>query len=187
MITSQPLFTVATITYNSGKWVRQAIESVLASSFIDFEYIISDDCSTDDSWEIIQQYNDPRIKALKNEKNIGEYPNRNKVLNEAKGKYLLFVDGDDVLFKNTLRNLSEYTESFPDAEMIWGVQPSNIDFAIMPYLFNPKDLTRLIYGTSIPLAIIGFAETIFRIKELTSAGGFSERYSIGDVYIKKKR
>lgn len=182
----KPLFTVATITFNSGLWVRQAIESILSSSYNDFELIISDDCSTDDTWEIIQEYTDHRIRAWRNEINLGEYPNRNKVIKAANGRYLLFVDGDDVLFKNTLRNLSEYIEAFPNAQMIWGVQPADIAFAVMPYLFESTELIRLIYGTAFPLAVIGFAETLFRLEELLAAGGLSERYSIGDTYIKKK-
>jgi glycosyltransferase involved in cell wall biosynthesis len=183
---SRPLFTVATITYNSGDYVRQAIESVLASSCEDFEFLISDDCSTDNTWQIIQDFKDPRIKAWKNENNLGEYSNRNKVIREAKGEFILFVDGDDVLFKHTLRNLAEYIGAFPSAQMIWGVQPADIDFAIMPYLFKPSELMRLIYGTRHPLAVIGFAETVFRLEELRAAGGLSHRYSIGDTYIKKK-
>lgn len=182
----QPLFTVATITYNSGKWVRQTIETVLASSFTDFELLISDDYSTDDTWEIIQQYNDPRICAWRNETNIGEYPNRNKVLKEAGGKYILYVDGDDIMYKHTLRNLSEYILAFPKADMIWGVQPANIDFAVLPYLFEPEITMRLIYETKIPLAVIGFTETVFRREALEKAGGFSIKYAIGDTYIKKK-
>jgi glycosyltransferase involved in cell wall biosynthesis len=183
---SNPLFSVATITYNSANYIRQAIESVLASSYDDFEFLISDDCSTDSTWQIIQKYKDPRIKAWKNENNLGEYPNRNKVISEAKGEFILFVDGDDVLFKHTLRNLAEYIGAFPSAQMIWGVQPADVDFAIMPYLFKPSELMRLIYGTTHSLAVIGFAETVFRLEELRAAGGLSHRYSIGDTYIKKK-
>lgn len=186
MQVEQPLFTVATVTYNSSKWIKQAIESVLSSSYTSFEYIIADDCSLDDTWNIIREYNDARIVAFRREKNIGEYANRNGVIRAAKGKYLLFVDGDDVLFKHTLRNLSEYIAVFPNAHMIWGVQPADMDFAIMPYLFEPPELLRLLYGTTIPLAVIGFAETVFRLEELRAAGGLSERYSIGDTYIKKK-
>lgn len=186
MQVEQPLFTVATVTYNSGKWIKQAIESVLASSYTSFEYIIADDCSGDDTWNIISAYSDARIVAFRHEQNVGEYANRNAVIRAAKGKYLLFVDGDDVLFKHTLRNLSEYIAAFPNAQMIWGVQPADIDFAIMPYLFESAELMRLIYGTTLPLAVIGFAETVFRLEELRAAGGLSERYSIGDTYIKKK-
>jgi len=186
MLIVQPLFTVATITFNSSKWVRQAIESVLASSYTTFEYIIADDASDDDTWKIISEYNDPRIVSIRQKINIGEYPNRNIVINAAKGKYLLFVDGDDILYKNSLRNIAEFIEAFPNAQMIWGVQPADIDFAVMPYLFEPTELIRLIYGTNLPLAVIGFAETVFRLEELRLAGGLSESYSIGDTFIKKK-
>ncbi|RXK57425.1 glycosyltransferase family 2 protein [Lacibacter luteus] len=186
MHVEQPLFTVATVTYNSGKWVRQAIESVLASSYSSFEYIIADDCSSDDTWKIVNNYKDSRIVAMRHDKNIGEYANRNAVVKSAKGRYLLFVDGDDVLLKHTLRNLAEYIEAFPNAQTIWGVQPANIDFAIMPYVFESHELIRLIYGTTLPLAVIGFAETVFRVEELRAAGGLSQKYSIGDTYIKKK-
>lgn len=68
MKVEQPLFTVATVTYNSGRWIKQAIESVLASSYSDFEYIIADDCSNDDTWSKVNEYNDSRIVAFRQEK-----------------------------------------------------------------------------------------------------------------------
>lgn len=184
MNTTQPLFTVATITYNSGKWVKQTIESVLASSFTDFEFLISDDCSTDDTWAIIQQYNDPRIRAWRNETNMGEYPNRNKVLNEAKGAYILHVDGDDILFKNALFEYSRFVRSFPKAAAIWGVY--GVDFVVFPYMFSHYEITSLNYLSTYPISIVGFTETVFRVKELREIGGFDNRFSLGDTFIKKK-
>ena len=93
----QPLFTVAVITYNSGQWLQQTIDSILSSSYENFELIISDDCSSDNTWELVKQYKDPRITSIRNTINIGEYPNRNQVLNKAIGRYILFIDGDDIL------------------------------------------------------------------------------------------
>ncbi|TWI81402.1 glycosyltransferase involved in cell wall biosynthesis [Lacibacter cauensis] len=186
MSTGQPLFTVATITYNSGKWVSQAIESILCSSFTDFELLISDDCSTDDTWSIIQGYKDPRIRTWRNEQNIGEYPNRNKVLEAAAGKYILFVDGDDILYRDSLRNLSEYVQAFPEAGMLWGLNPQLFPFYVFPYLVHPKESIKLIYQTMIPISTIGFGEMLFKTEVLRSCGGMSEKYKIGDTYIKKK-
>ena len=183
MNSSQPLFTVATITYNSGKWVRHAIESVLASTFIDFEYLISDDCSTDDTWAIIEQYNDPRIRSWKNEKNIGEYPNRNKVLKEAKGKYIYYIDGDDILYKSTLRNLSEYVYGFPEAGMIWGIP--HYDFIVFPVLFTPEEIFRIEFLGNYYWSMIGFPETIFKKDILLNAGGFNEKYAWEITILKK--
>jgi glycosyltransferase involved in cell wall biosynthesis len=181
-----PLFTIVTITYNSAKWIRDAIESVLASSYTEFEYLISDDCSGDNTWEIIQEYKDSRIKAWRNISNIGEYPNRNKALSEAKGRYLLFIDGDDILYKHTLRNLYEYIQGFPDAIMIWGVPSSKIPFAVLPYQFQPAVTMRLIYETTLPLAILGFSETVFCVATIRKIGYLPTRFAIGDTYVKKR-
>lgn len=186
MQVEQPLFTVATITYNSGKWVRQAIESVLNSSYTDFEYIIADDCSNDDTWEIIGLYQDVRIKAFRNEQNIREYPNRNKVLEHAKGKYILYIDGDDILYKHTLRNLSEYINAFPTSDMIWGVLTPLNKYAVLPYLFEPIQTLKLLYDYSNYIGVIGFTETLFSVEALRRAGGFNNKFAIGDIYIRKK-
>lgn len=184
MRTEQPLFTVATITYNSGKWVRQAIESVLASSFTDFEYLISDDCSTDDTWNVIQQYKDSRIRAWRNEENMGEYPNRNKVLAQARGKFIFYLDGDDILYKNALSTFAGYIEAFPEADSIWGCFP--YDFAVYPCLFTPLEMTQLLFFTNYPISIIGFTETLFKVSMLKELGGLPEQYRSGDTYIKRK-
>ncbi len=181
---SQPLFTVATITYNSSKWVRETIESVLSSRYADFEYIISDDCSTDDTWKIISEYKDPRIRAWKNESNIGEYPNRQKVLERATGKYILYIDGDDILYKGTLRNYAEYLEYFPDADGVWGIPYHNR--AIFPYLYRPLEMTRLVYLGSCNIPYIGFSESLFRIEAVNALGGIPLDYTTGDTCLKKK-
>jgi glycosyltransferase involved in cell wall biosynthesis len=186
MQVEQPLFTIATITYNSGKWVRQAIESILSSSFKNFELVISDDCSTDETWEIIQEYNDNRIRAWRNQQNIGEYPNRNKVLNEARGKFILFIDGDDILYKDALARCFTYLSAFPEAKAVWGVYPLYFDFVALPYLFTPLTLTRLNYLSTYPITVVGFAESFFSVEVLLQIGGFDERFAIGDTYIKRK-
>lgn len=186
MFLEQPLFTVATITYNSSKWVHQSIESILASSFTDFELLISDDCSTDHTWSLVQQYNDPRIRAWRNEQNLGEYPNRNKVLREAKGRFIIYIDGDDLLYKDALARFANYLDAFPSAKGVWGVYPLYFDFVVMPYLFTPVQLTRLNFLSNYPVTVVGFAETLFSTEALMETGGFDERFAIGDTYIKRK-
>lgn len=186
MQVENPLFTVATVTYNSSKWVRQTIESVLASSFTDFEFLISDDCSTDITWDIIKLYMDPRIKAKRNDINLGEYPNRNSILRTARGKYIIYVDGDDMLYPNTLRNLAEYIAQWPNATSIWGVQSHSMHYCYFPVLLEPLETIKWIYAANIPISIIGFTETCFNTEALKKVGGFSEEFISGDTYIKKK-
>lgn len=186
MNSSQPLFTIATITYNSSQWVRQAIESVLAASFADFEYLIADDFSTDNTWNIINEYKDARIIAWQNDANIGEYPNRNKILEKAHGKYILYVDGDDILYHHTLRNLKEYLDYYTDVVSIWGVAVDKVSFVSLPVCLSPEEITRWIYLANIWIAQLGLAETVFQTEALKKSGGFPTHLISGDTYTKKR-
>jgi glycosyltransferase involved in cell wall biosynthesis len=112
-----PLVSVLLTAWNREKYVGEAIERVLASTFTDFELIIVDDASTDGTVDIIRQYaeKDKRIRFYVNEKNIGDYPNRNKVASYATGKYLKYTDSDDVLYAHALQVLVAAMEAFPEA------------------------------------------------------------------------
>lgn len=181
--TNMPKVTIATITYNSSKFVAQAIESVLAQSFTDFEYLISDDCSTDNTWDIIQTYKDPRIRAWRNEPNLGEYPNRNKTLNEAKGKYIIWIDGDDIFYPHGLEFMVKMLDAFPDSAMACA-RPYWPDM-IYPYELTPIQTYKFDYLGS-PVTINGFPDTLFNTDILKKHGGLPENYISGDTFIKKK-
>lgn len=182
----QPLFTIATITYNSSKWIREAIESILSSTYTDFELLIFDDASDDSTWDIVQEYSDQRIVLNRNEKNIGEYNNRNVALNSARGKYILFIDGDDILYKDTLKKYTNYLEYFQDCDAIWGVEYNKMDFILFPYLLKPYELTMLNYVGGSDFTFLGFTESLFKIEALKAIGGFSNQFVTGDTYIKRK-
>src|SRR5207237_10692464 len=85
--TKPPKVSVCLDSFNYGRFLPEAIESVLGQSFQDFEIIISDDCSTDDSFEIARRYaaQDKRSKALRNPRNLGMVKNRNVCLARARG------------------------------------------------------------------------------------------------------
>ena len=76
--------------------LRAAIESILNQSFTDFEFLILDDCPTDTRETIVKSYNDPRIKYLINETNLGISKARNKLIDLAQGEYLAVFDHDDL-------------------------------------------------------------------------------------------
>jgi len=92
------LVSIVTPLYNSAKFINQTIESVINQTYKNWEMIIIDDCSTDHSVGIVQGYlqKDSRIKLIKLEKNSGPAVARNKGIEMAKGKYLTFLDSDDV-------------------------------------------------------------------------------------------
>ena len=76
--------------------LREAIDSILSQTFKDFEFLILDDCPSDDREDIVKSYQDERIKYIKNEHNLGITPSRNKLIDMAKGEYLAVMDHDDI-------------------------------------------------------------------------------------------
>lgn len=84
-------------SYNTAKYIAETVQSVLAQTYQNWELIIVDDCSTDDTDEVIKPFlSDSRIRYLKNEKNSGAAVSRNRALREAKGKWIAFLDSDDL-------------------------------------------------------------------------------------------
>ena len=83
-------------TYNCGRFIRESIDSVLAQTYKGWELIIVDDCSTDNTSEVVGRYIDPRIRYMRNKQNMGAALTRNRALREAKGRYIAFLDSDDL-------------------------------------------------------------------------------------------
>lgn len=92
---TRDLVSIVMPSYNTGLYIKDSIESVLAQTHSDWELIIVDDCSTDNSVEVIESYGDPRIRLLRNEKNSGAAVSRNYALREARGRWIAFLDSDD--------------------------------------------------------------------------------------------
>ena len=95
----EDLVSIIMPSYNTGKFIKETINSVIAQTYSNWELIIVDDCSTDNTDEIVKSINDNRIIYLKNETNSGAAISRNKALREAKGRWIAFLDSDD-LWKN---------------------------------------------------------------------------------------
>lgn len=110
--TMPPKITVITAVYNAEKYLKASIESILGQSFKDFEFIIIDDCSTDNSLQIMRSYQkkDNRIIVLHNEKNVYATISRNKGLRIARGKYIVIHDADDISLPNRLQFQYQFME-----------------------------------------------------------------------------
>lgn len=100
-------------SYNHAKYLRQAIESILSQTFSDFELIIWDDASTDESWEIITSYNDPRIRAFRNAFNMHR-GNINRGLEKAQGEYIAIHHSDDVWEPEKLEMQVAFLDAHPE-------------------------------------------------------------------------
>lgn len=128
----EPLVSVLMTVYNREKYIAEAIESVLASWYTNFELIIVDDCSIDKSVEIARKYEkqDKRIKVYVNEKNLGQFENRNKAATYAKGKYIKYLDSDDIIYPHGLQVMVKAMEQFPEA--IYGLSFGRVH-ELIPY------------------------------------------------------
>lgn len=104
--------------YNREAFIAESIESVLAQSFRDFELIIVDDKSTDGTVGIARRYlTDCRVRVVENEKNLGDYPNRNHAASFARGVYVKYHDSDDVMYDDCLSVMVSALDHAPSAAM----------------------------------------------------------------------
>ena len=172
----RPLVSVLMTSYNREKYIAEAIESVLASTFKDFELIVVDDGSKDKTVAIARRYlADPRVQVYVNEKNLGQFPNRNHAASLARGKYLKYLDSDDIIYPHGLEVMVRSMEQFPQA----GAGMSDVARfdLIHPALFNPRAAwQQSLFGWGLLNKAPG--STIIRRDAFEQIGGFRSRNTI---------
>lgn len=167
--------------YNRENFIAEAIESVLSQSYHNFELIIVDDCSKDKTVEIIERFaiSDTRVKYFINEKNLGDYPNRNKAASLAKGDFIMYVDSDDSIKYNAIAYIVESFLKYPTAlhSAIYYesdlIDPSVLDsaFAIRNHYFKNNSLAG------------GPGSRVFKKQFFDELGGYPEKYGpANDMY-----
>lgn len=114
VIPVQPRVSVLMPVYNGEKYLREAVDSILAQTLTDFEFIIIDDGSADGSADIVKSYDDPRIHFIRNSSNLGLVATLNKGIDVASGEYLARMDQDDVSLPERLAKQLAFMESAPD-------------------------------------------------------------------------
>ena len=96
------LVSVIMPSWNTGKFIAESIQSVIDQTYKNWELLIVDDCSTDNTDQVVASFNDDRIRYLKNKKNSGAALTRNKAIREARGEWIAFLDSDDLWFPKKL-------------------------------------------------------------------------------------
>ncbi len=113
-----PKVSVCMAMYNASRFLRECIDSILAQTFKDFELLIVDDGSTDDSCHIAESYKDPRIRLVRN---VHDYiASLNLLLGEAKGAYIARMDADDMMLPDRLAMQYAYMEEHPEVGVLGG-------------------------------------------------------------------
>ena len=162
------LLSVLMPVFNSELFVAEAIESVLNQSFKDFEFLILDDASIDKSFEIIKDFEnkDSRIKVFQNEKNLGVVESRNKLINLSKGKYIAWIDSDDIAINNRFETqisfLEEHQEigllgawlikcdKFGNKQQIWPMETDPKKLQVDLFFHSPFSTVVMIRRSSLP-------------------------------------
>jgi glycosyltransferase involved in cell wall biosynthesis len=175
-----PLVSILMTAYNRENYISSAIESVLASTYNNFELIIVDDCSADSTVEIANSYaaKDSRITIISNDQNLGDYPNRNKAASYARGKYLKYLDSDDMIMPWSIEIMVYCMEHFPNAAL--GISSNKTENMIYPKLISPVQAYRSYYYANRILSV-GPTGTIIRRDVFSQIGGFSGENYIGDI------
>ena len=115
---AQPFFSVVIPTYNRAGFIATAVQSVIDQTFRDWELIVVDDASTDDTQDVLRTFRDARIQILRNETNLERSASRNRGIAEARGQYICFLDSDDYYLPNHLSTLRSRIEEMDDAQAV---------------------------------------------------------------------
>jgi glycosyltransferase involved in cell wall biosynthesis len=122
-----PKVTVVMAMYNAAEFLGEAVSSILTQSYQDYELIVVDDCSRDNSLEIIESFKDQRIRVIKHSFNVGASVSRNDALAQARGEFVAIMDADDVCGPKRLEHQVAVLEATPMIGFVGCAVYDNID------------------------------------------------------------
>lgn len=168
--------TVLMALYNGGEYLQQTVQSVLNQTYQNFEFLIINDCSTDDSLSILESFHDERIKVHTNVKNLGQTPSLNVGLKLAQGDYFARMDGDDLALPQWLEAQLDYIQKHPRYSVV-----SSYAFAIdeknrIKKFYKPPMTREDIILRSLIAPPIHHVGSIFKKKDIIDNGGYDDRY-----------
>ena len=175
----KPIVTVLMTVYNGSDYLNEAIESALCQTLNNFEFLIIDDASTDNSIEIINSYSDSRIKLLINDKNIGQTASLNKGLAIAQGTYIARLDQDDVSLANRVEEQISYLEKNPDLDIVcsWEHTIDHNGKRIRDWKTEIRNYGEFLGPVLLGLCPIWHPSIAFKTKAMINAGGFNADYT----------
>lgn len=113
------MISIITASYNYAEYIGKTIKSVLSQTYTDWEMIIIDDCSTDNSVDVINSFKDERIKLFVNDKNLGLSKTVQKGLEKAYGEWIVFLESDDYITSDYLEKKTAIAQKYPKVNLIF--------------------------------------------------------------------
>lgn len=117
-MSSSPQVSILVPTYNRRRLLLEALNSILKQSYTDFEVIVVDNCSPDDTEAAVRSLRDERVVYVRNEVNVGPVNNHNRALRLARGKYVYFFSDDDIMLEHNLARKVEIFEKYPSVGLV---------------------------------------------------------------------
>lgn len=177
-----PSVTVLMTVYNGSKYLKDSVKSILNQTFRDFELLIVDDASTDDSLKMIQSYGDPRIVVHSNAVNLGQTKSLNVGLSLARGKYIARMDADDLAFPAWLESQSKFMDRHPQYAVA-STKAAVIDSQnrIVRVLRTPASSGNIVLR-SLTASPINHVGSLMRKEIVLDHGGYNERLTVPADY-----
>lgn len=171
------LVSVLMPAYNAAPYIAEAIESIIAQSYQDWELLVCDDGSSDQTPMIVERYKDPRIKLLRNERNIGYLRTCNRLFIIAKGDFVTFQDADDFCTPDRIEKLVSAFAANPSAGMIGSASTIvGVDGSVISVDVRPTDRQAILDGLLHGSQFNG-ATVMVRREVLDVVGGYREYFN----------
>ncbi|APY10009.1 hypothetical protein BWZ22_01555 [Seonamhaeicola sp. S2-3] len=151
-----PLISVVLPVYNVAPFIKEALDSVLNQTIQDFEVLVIDDCSTDDTLKIVKDFKDDRIRIIEKQQNKGLIDSLNIGFKEAKGQYIARMDGDDINVLNRFEKQLNVLQNNPEIKACgcWLQQFGNVNKTIKHKEFHDEIVARMLLHCSMSMGAV---------------------------------
>ena len=175
---SMPTVSILVTVYNREVYLRETLNSILSSTYEDFELIVVDDQSTDSSLQIAESLaaEDPRVRVSSNEQNLGDYGNRMQAASLARGEFIKYVDSDDLIYPYALAVMVDSMRHSPDAAVgLSNSMPE--DISPYPWTLSSSDAYKKHFLGRGCMAC-GPTGAIIRRDRFEAVGGFRKQWGV---------
>lgn len=182
MTEGAPTVSVITPTFNRADFIGETVESILAQTFGDFELLIVDDGSTDNTREILSPYlSDKRLRYFYQE-NQGQSVARNRGLTESRGQFLCFIDSDNVWLPNKLESQLNFLREHPEVDIVYGDIITIDETSKEIGRENMRRISGHIAGDLLRDNFVSINTSMVRRQCYTELGGFNEKDRLAEDY-----
>jgi glycosyltransferase involved in cell wall biosynthesis len=179
-----PLVTIAIPTFNRASLLKDCITSALSQTYRNFEVLVSDNASTDETWETLSEFANRNLRVIRQSTNIGLLPNWNACLAEARGDYVVFVSDDDKISPWLLERCIEVVKDHPEIPIIvalsdfhsssTGIRPARTSRSLRTGICDGTDV--LLEYLKGEIGVLATCSVMLRTEALRTVGGFPLDY-----------